>query len=105
MNNSTSISLGYRSNVNPKDILFIRADSNYTHVYLEGGRTIVAAITLGSLAKRLSQYQFIRPNRSVLVNLNYTFGFEDSKSHIRMFNNEIVPVSRRRVKQLKESIG
>ncbi|WP_337045355.1 LytR/AlgR family response regulator transcription factor [Emticicia sp. 17c] len=97
MNNSLLIHFG-RHKVDPKTILLLKADTNYTQIYLEDGSSFLSSITLGTLARRLPEVSFFRPNRSVLINLDYMDDSENDKALIRMKNNEVFKVSRRRTK-------
>lgn len=104
MNNEALIPFGGRLKIDPKTVLFLKADINYTQVYLEDGSTVLSSTTLGTLAKRLHEFPFFRPNRSVLINLNYMVDFQKEISTIRMGNDESIIISRRRVKSfLKKS--
>jgi len=98
MTNEILISLGGKAKANPNTILLLKADINYTHIFLDDGTTILSSTTLGILEKRLCQYPFFRPNRSVLVNLDYMIEFEMQSASIKMGNNEIFRISRRRAK-------
>jgi DNA-binding LytR/AlgR family response regulator len=98
MNNELLIPFGGRMKIDPKTILLLKADINYTQVYLEDGSTVLSSITLGTLAKRLHEFSFFRPNRSVLINLDYMVAFEAASAQIKMENNEVFKISRRRAK-------
>ncbi|MFD2524106.1 LytR/AlgR family response regulator transcription factor [Emticicia soli] len=99
------IRLGWHTKIDPGTILFMKADSNYTEVHLNNGNIILSATSLGRLAKRLPSCQFIRPNRSVLVNLDFMTEYQKIGKSIRMNNNEVIKVSRRRTKQVTRSIN
>jgi DNA-binding LytR/AlgR family response regulator len=92
------VHLGGRMKIDPNTILLLKADLNYTHVYLEDGSTVLSSTTLGILAQRLKNFSFFRPNRSVLINLDYMVEFEHSSAEIKMENNETFKISRRRTK-------
>ncbi|GGD47429.1 hypothetical protein GCM10011514_09280 [Emticicia aquatilis] len=98
MNNETLLHIGGRLKIAPKNIRLLKADINYTEVHLDDGRTIISSITLGILEKRLQEFSFFRPNRSVVINLDYVVGFEESSAQIKMENNEIFKISCRRAK-------
>lgn len=98
MNEQLLICLGGRIKIDPKSILLLKADTNYTQIHCEDGSTLLSSITLGRLAKRLYQYSFFRPNRSVLINLDFMVDFEQNPAQIKMGNNEIFKISRRRAK-------
>ncbi|RFS18432.1 LytTR family DNA-binding domain-containing protein [Emticicia sp. C21] len=99
------LQLGWRTKIDPFTILFMRADSNYTEVHLNNGNMILSATSLGRLAKRLPSCQFIRPNRSVLVNLDFLTEYQRRDKSIKLNNNEVIQVSRRRTKQVTRSIN
>lgn len=98
MKNELLIHFGGRTKIAPQTILLLKAEINYTQVYLEDGTTFLSSITLGILEKRLQEYAFFRPNRSVLINLDYMVAFEEASAQIKMGNNEIFKISRRRTK-------
>jgi DNA-binding LytR/AlgR family response regulator len=101
MNNEPFIHFGGRIKIDPKTILLLKADINYTQIYLEDGSSFLSSITLGVLEKRLLLHSFFRPNRSVLINLNYVTEFEQASAHIRMENNEVFKISRRRTRHFE----
>lgn len=65
------IHLGARSSALPEEIVLLRSDSNYTYITLSDGSTILTSTTMGKIEKRLEGYNFFRPNRSTVVNLQY----------------------------------
>lgn len=54
-----------------KDILYIQADWNYARVFLSGDKYEPLTMNLGAVEKLLPMTQFMRINRSVIVNLSY----------------------------------
>lgn len=98
MNEEQLLHIGGRLKVAPKNIRLLKAEINYTKVHLEDGSTLLSSITLGILEKRLQDFSFFRPNRSVLINLNYVVDFEAASAQIKMGNNETYKISRRRTK-------
>lgn len=98
MNDETLLNLGGRLKISPKNIRLLRAEINYTKVHLADGSTLLSSITLGILEKRLQNFSFFRPNRSVLINLDYMIDFEETSAQIKMRNNETFKISRRRTK-------
>ena len=54
-----------------KDIMYCKAESNYTHVVLSEGRQILVAKTLKELDETLSGKDFQRVHNSFLVNINH----------------------------------
>ncbi|WP_460473846.1 LytR/AlgR family response regulator transcription factor [Emticicia fontis] len=98
------IRLGWHHKIDPNTILFMRSDSNYTMVHLHDGSKILSATTLGILAKRLPPYKFFRASRSVLINLDCIVGYEKKEASVKLSNNEVIQVSRRRNKHVRRSI-
>ncbi|MFN8243798.1 MAG: LytTR family DNA-binding domain-containing protein [Ferruginibacter sp.] len=57
--------------VNKEDILYCEASLNYTHVYLPGGKKLLAARSLGDFEEVLPKEQFFRCHKSFLINLQH----------------------------------
>lgn len=98
MNEEPLLHIGGRLKIAPSNIRLLKAEINYTQIYLEDGSTLLSSITLGVLEKRLHDFPFFRPNRSVLLNLDYVVDFEAASAQIKMKNNETFKISRRRTK-------
>lgn len=98
MNEEQLLHIGGRLKIAPKNIRLLKAEINYTQIYLEDGSILLSSITLGILEKRLQDFTFFRPNRSVLINLEYMVDFEETSAQIKMKDNEIFKISRRRTK-------
>ncbi len=63
-------------------IIWLSADSNYTCVYLQGGRKITITKTLKNLEEILEKSMFFRINRSAVVNINCVMQFKKSDNSI-----------------------
>ena len=52
---------------------------------MENGKNLLFSITLSKLEKRLKEFDFFRPTRSTLINLQYIsdFTFDSKKHHIK----------------------
>ncbi|SOE22400.1 LytTr DNA-binding domain-containing protein [Spirosomataceae bacterium TFI 002] len=74
----TLVHVGARSSVSPEKIVLLESDSNYTKIILKDGSIIFSSTTMGVIEKRLSGYNFFRPNRSTIINLQY---FDQVKNH------------------------
>jgi two-component system LytT family response regulator len=57
--------------VDPEEILFCQADSNYTVIALEGGKELTVSFNLGKVEEMLPGLCFSRISRSAIVNLHY----------------------------------
>ena len=94
------VSQGILRNICPTTILMLKADSNYTQVFLQDGTTYLSSTTLGIFEKRLTGFNFFRLNRSVLINLRYLENFrlnDDNIGVVRLKENtQEILVSRRR---------
>lgn len=101
MKTNNLIHLGSRKNISPANILMLKADINYTVIYLDNGSKIMSSTTLGKIEKRLKDFQFFRPNRSIIFNLEFMADYENKAQsgdfgNILLKNNEKIPLSRRK---------
>lgn len=92
------VSFGSRQKLDPKEVNFLKAEINYTYIYLKDGTRILSSTTLKELESRLKPHSFLRPNRSVLINTKYIKDCIDCSLILK--NNEIIKISRRRKKKL-----
>lgn len=102
MKTNNLIHLGSRKNISPSDILMLKADCNYTHIFLNDGSKILSSTTIGVLEKRLKDFNFFRPNRSIILNLQFISDFKAMAQtgrfgHILLKNNTKIAVSRRKI--------
>src|SRR6218665_2049924 len=102
MKNFDIIHLGGRKKLPPGQIVMLKAESNYTNVFLQNGTSFLVATTLGELARRVNHLAFFRPNRSIVINLEHLKLFDKEDLQIQMQNEEVVTVSRRRSKTFKK---
>lgn len=104
-NNTTEpskITLG-AINVLSSEILFIRGEGNYSNFFLKDGRKILSCRTLKYFANLLSGDGFIRPSKSALINPSAIVHIDfKSQKTIRLVNEELISISRRQVRPLKE---
>ncbi|GAA4312949.1 LytTR family DNA-binding domain-containing protein [Pontixanthobacter gangjinensis] len=87
-------------NLRIRDILFLKAENNYTSVYLSSGKKELFSKTIKDFENLLSDKGFFRCHKSYLVNLK----FRDSKFSNRYFqlsSGDQIPVSRRKYPSLK----
>jgi len=83
--------------VNPDDILRCQSDSYYTNFYFVDGKRIIVSKTLKEFDEMLSDFGFIRPHKSHLINLKYIKSFlRADGGFIQMTDGTEVPVSRRK---------
>ena len=85
------------------DIVRIEGEGNYSKFYLSDGRKLISCRTLKYFESHLLERGFIRPSKSVIVNMNaiQAIDFNINKS-IRLINQHQVSISRRQIKPLKD---
>ncbi len=103
------VQIGGHKKIAPESILMLKADCNYTHIFLDDGKHILSSTTIGILEKRLKDFHFFRPNRSVVINLKYISDFENKAQtgdfpKILLKNNQTVSLSRRKTLQFLKII-
>ncbi len=95
--NTQSISIGGRQNVNPKEVIRLQADANYTRVYLSNGKKILVATTLKEIEHRFAECpKFFRISKSMIINIDCIKQISYEK--IIFQNGETCKPSRRRKK-------
>ncbi|NTW32046.1 MAG: response regulator transcription factor [Bacteroidetes bacterium] len=88
------------------NIIRCQSDDYYTRFFLKDGKVIMVSKTLKENEELLSDYNFIRPHKSHLINLKYV------KSYMRvdggciiMTDGSNIPVSRRKREQILDIIN
>ncbi len=109
MEQNLLVPLGDCKKISPNRIVMLKAESNYTLIFLENGKNFLSSITLGKLEKRLQGFDFFRPTRSTLINLQYIsdFTYDSKKNHVKniqMSNNSEITVSRRKKKSFENKL-
>lgn len=91
--------------VNVSNIIRCSADDNYTNFHMKDGSKIIVSKTLKDYAELLENFNFFRTHQSHLINLDYVVQYVNSDGgHIVMQNGDSVLVSRRRKKQLLDTL-
>ena len=57
--------------VDPEDILYCKADGNYSTIHYINGEEVVVTYNIGKIGELTEKHNFFRINRSVLINLCY----------------------------------
>ncbi len=82
---------------NYDEIIRCEADSNYTKVFTNSGKSIVISKTLKSIEEMLDSSTFIRVHQSHLVNINHLVEYNKADGgELRMSDDSVVPLSRQR---------
>lgn len=86
-----------------KDILVIKGEGNYSNIFTQDGKRFLTCRTLKYFATMLAEYQFIRPSKSALINPDsiIQIDFKSQKS-IRLVNGDVISISRRNIRPLRE---
>lgn len=83
--------------VDIKDILYCRSDNSYTTFFLENGQEIIVSKSIKEYTSLLSEYRFIRPHQSFLVNIAAISKIDKRDSgFIILKNKKEIPISSRR---------
>lgn len=82
------------------EIVRCEADSNYTILFLTGNRRFVASKTLGDIEHMLAESEFIRVHKSHVVNTKHIQHLT-VEGNLFLRNGEKIPVSRRRLGEVK----
>lgn len=90
-----SVHVGGRKHVQPEQVMMLVANINYTTIYLANGQRFMVATTIGKIQKSLQVHgQFVRPNKSQVVNWAYVRS--SNSKQLLLKNNEMVRFSRRK---------
>lgn len=57
--------------VNPNDIIYCSADSNYTHITFTNQKQLTVSLTLSNVMESLPASMFLRISRSTIININF----------------------------------
>jgi two-component system, LytTR family, response regulator len=93
--------------VHPADILYCKADWNYTEIFLVGNTRHLVTQNIGSLTERLPQKDFIRANRSLLLNINYLKSVDKHKGTCTLKNGPeeiVLPLSATKIRILEKML-
>jgi two-component system LytT family response regulator len=99
-----SIRLNRKKKVNPAEVLFLKADVNYTEIILQGGEILIVSQTLKELEKRFIPFDFFRTHKSFMVNLNHVTGYQIHEGLlVKLEEQYLINLSRRRKDEFLKS--
>lgn len=81
------------------DIFYIKAESNYSRIFIKGGQQYYTSKTLKAWIAEIPSADFLRCHRSFLVNKNQITEIKRMDNQIIMRNGNIIPISRRHQKK------
>ncbi|MCP9769212.1 LytTR family transcriptional regulator [Lacihabitans sp. LS3-19] len=102
-----TIFIGSRSHVRPDSIKLLVSDINYTVVhFLDGTKTLVST-TMGTIESRLPKENFVRINRSTVVNRSAVshYFIRPEYDEVKLQDASFVKVSRRRRMETREILN
>ena len=70
---------------NISDIVRCESDDNYTNIYLNNKKKILATKSLLSFTKLLKSYGFARIHNEYLINLAYLVKYSTGKNSFRLY--------------------
>ena len=83
--------------IKPEDILYLKALSNYTEIFLSNGKKVLLAKTLKQLTLQLPEAIFLRVHKSYIVNKLFMKQFITlPQTFVVLENDTIIPVSRQK---------
>lgn len=85
-----------------EQILHLRADSNYTHVYLTTGVHFLVCNTLKSFEQILQVPDFLRIHQSHIIQMQYLRAFDPGHGVVHLDGADALPVSRERKQELMQ---
>jgi two-component system, LytTR family, response regulator len=89
-----------------RDIIRCESDDYYTRFFIKDRKTIMVSKTLKENEELLSEFGFIRPHKSHLVNVRYIKSFiKVDGGYILLLDGTTVPVSRRKKEKILEELS
>ncbi|MBP6872243.1 MAG: response regulator transcription factor [Bacteroidales bacterium] len=93
--------------INPEEILYCKAEANYTDIFLADQRKHTISLNIGSIERILANPRFFRISRSNLINLNYLTGIDRRKRLCTLTADHItysLTISHDRMTELEEAV-
>lgn len=93
--------------INPEEICYLKAEANYTDIFLTNQQKYTISLNIGSIEKKLDNRQFFRISRSVIINLKYLTEINRSKRNCILVNNNFTytfAITHDRIKDLDDLI-
>lgn len=88
-----------------KDIVWLEASDNYTNLYLNGQKKIIASKTLKEFESILPENDFFRVHRSALINIHFVKEYSNHEGgEVILSDGTHVQVSKARIQEFSEYI-
>lgn len=89
-------------NIRIDEIIYCQANSNYTHIFLEGKNKICVSKTLKYIESLLPKKRFIRIHQSHLVNINFIQQYHlGNSAHLRLKTGVELSISKSGVHRMQ----
>lgn len=89
----------------PKQILFLKADSSYTEIHLTDNSTIIVSRTLKNFEDAFDESSsFFRCHKSYIINLRYITAYVKSDSHVVLNEKINIPITSERLEELTAKV-
>jgi two-component system LytT family response regulator len=87
-----------KKKVTAQSVIYMKAESNYSDVYLADGQVVTLSKTLKKLQEQFEPYGFFRSHKSFLINPQHVVSswIYEERPAILLSNNHQVDISRRR---------
>jgi DNA-binding LytR/AlgR family response regulator len=89
--------------VNPANILYCKADGNYTVIH-SGGKELLCSMNIGKLREMLPESTFLRIGRSLILNIEHITHLDRRQSIVTLINqgeSVSVKIPRNHLKELE----
>lgn len=80
--------------ISPKDVTYVKAESNYIRIFMVQGHNIMLAKTLKQVSVKLQQYGFVRVHKSYAVHPLQIHYYNISDGTLVLHSGKEIPVSR-----------
>lgn len=89
-----------------KDIVYFKADENYTEIILENGKRVISSKTIKRYEEKMNKDIFFRTHKSYIINVHNHMKelSRDNGNVVIMSNGHEIPVARRRMSDFLNSI-
>lgn len=87
-------------------IIWLEADSNYTHISISGGQKLTASRTLKEYEDILSEYGFFRVNKAYIINISFIEKLlKGDGGYVLMSDGKTIEISPLRKKELMATLS
>lgn len=84
------------------EIIYLKAEKNYTQIYIEGSPPLLVSKPLGQMIPKLPSSHFLRIHQSIVVNLSKIRRYDKNEGFLILKNGEKLSVSIRRNSNLSK---